>query len=345
MPASEPVEELRDRIEGLGQDEYPFLDDEYSSGTRVPCTDFIPFIAERLKESDLFSIKKLMREVLRANPGLGAGPSWIDKHVEAISQISFARYLGDLPKDVLYELQALFIIASKGGGGRQFWITEDTPQLIAWILCPFLPEWSDQMFELRRRANTFIEGMRQDASYWEEYPLYGEDDEKVGPIGEDEISSEIATLTPAARMHLLYAVSRLAPGDIWHERGGGVLSDLTTYEIRSMGINIPDTAQEIESTGLLVASDEEEAFMHFMTKDEMIEACEETGTDYRKSWRKAEILNELTDHSPEHLKAEMEERGVVTLNPSAEERLLELSRYADNLSTPCELLCFAPPIV
>ena len=151
---------------------------------------------------------------------------------------------------------------------------------------------------------------------------------------------KVRDLSPAARMQLFYAVSRLRPGTIWHGRGGNSISDLTNYAIRSFGINIPKTSAEILDTGLLTSSREPRALLYQRTKEELIKACETTGTHFRKSWRKAEILETLKSDAPGYVKTELEQLDLVILNPEYADQLLALADYAERLVASFKLLCF-----
>jgi len=166
-------------------------------------------------------------------------------------------------------------------------------------------------------------------------------DVQVEPPADNEAMARARVLSRPARLHFMYALSRLTPGDIWHERGGNVLSDLTTYKLRENHLDASKTTPELLSTGLFEYSTGREAYMHFLLKDDLIIGCEKTGTEYAKSWRKAEILDALQSNASGYLASVMEEKGVVTLSLEYEDELIELTRYAEKLVKPCRLLWFA----
>lgn len=126
------LDALRHEARQYGHSNYPFLSKDYSPNSRVPSIDLTPFIADRLNSNDIDSVIVLMREVLSANPGIGIGPEWIDKEIKEIINIDFANYLKFYKPEHYNLLKAMWIIASKGGGGREFWLTEDIPRLFAW---------------------------------------------------------------------------------------------------------------------------------------------------------------------------------------------------------------------
>jgi hypothetical protein len=263
--------------------------------------------------------------------GVGPKPIWIDARVEDAAKLDFGRYVRFRDNSAYRRLKALFIVAEKGGGKREFWIKDEIPRLFSWCLCAFQPTWREATVELLYRGNTFINEKAEGFGFWADYPHFKQEDLQIPDISTNEVMVEVRGLSPAACMQLLYAVSRLRPGEIWQERGGNTISDLTNYAIRSFGINIPKTSAEILDTGLLTSSREPRALLYQRTKEELIKACETTGTHFRKSWRKAEILEALESDAPGYVKTELEQLDLVILNPEYEDQLLALADYAEKL--------------
>jgi hypothetical protein len=269
---------------------------------------------------------------------VGIGPGDFPRQrVEDIAKIDFGRYVRFADKKAYYQLKALFMV---GGWKREFWIKDEIPQLFAWCLCAFRPVWRETIFELLDRGNAFIDERAKKGSFWNDYPHFKNEDLQIPAPSPDEVMDKVCDLSPAARMQLFYAVSRLRPGEIWHERGGNSISDLTNYAIRSFGIHIPETSAAIRDTGLLARSTQPQSLMHRMTKKDLIKACEETGAHFRKSWRKAKILEALESDAPEYLKTKLDQLELVMLNPKYENRLLALADYAEKLVAPFKVLCF-----
>ncbi len=335
------LQEFREQIAGRGNPQYPFLDADYSPSSRVPCSDFVPFIADRLKARDLPAIKRVMRGVLEANPGVGLGPSWIDARIDSVSEIEFRSFVGFEDEDAHWQLKALFIVAEKSGGGREFWLTEAVPQLFASALCAYRPVWREPIHELSRRANAFIRKMRKEGvTYWEDYPLFQKGDVAVQRATDDEVKAKVRAMSPAARLHLLYAVFRLRPTEAGKRRRAADLARLTDYAIRSFGIYVRDTEREIRDSGLVVQSKDSSALLDSMTKKDLVAACEEAGVEFQKSWRKAKLLDALLSGAPGYAAKKMENVRAAVLNPEYEGELLALHDYAERLAMPFKVLCF-----
>lgn len=265
----------------------------------------------------------------------------IDKLESATSpyQTDFSPYFDEPSQELLRELD-LEIGNPESRYGRSAF-TGEPPKFLAWLIASYRPQWSDQMSTLIERANSFLRKKSREHESWKEASRFSEDTLDIDPPHDGDVLSQARSLSRPARLHFMYALSRLTPGDIWHERGGNVLSDLTTYKLRQRGLDVEATTGEILSTGLLDYAENRDACMHFHLKDDLIAACEATGTDHSKSWRKDEILDALLENASAYLKSSLQEKGVVTLSDDFEQQLIELDEYADRLVRPCQLLFFA----
>src|SRR5699024_6072679 len=322
------IKELQNEIDDLGHAEYPFLSNNYSPNSRVPATDFIPFIKYRIINNDYQSIIQLMRNILASNAGVGARPEWIDDEIDEVKNSNVESYVDFDDKDVYAELSSLFIIASKSGGDRPFWLTKDIPKHFSWILGPYFPKWKNIMHDLADKANEFIDEKGKDLPYWEDYPKlkvnFG-----IEPLTLNKTVEKVRSLSPAARLQLFFAVS--------HE--GGSLPTLANYPIRSMGINVNETSEEIINSKLLVQSYDPQMMLR-ESKRSLLEICEDQQIDYRKSWSKGKLVNALGKERSEFVKVHLENNDVVTINTDYKSDLLALFEYVENLTDSFKALCF-----
>ncbi len=325
------VDQFLSSIKGVGHPEYPILDSQYSLSSRVPCTDLVPFISERIIEGDINSIKKIMRAVIEGNPGLGIGPGWIDENIETILRIPFENYVSFASARGLPELKAFFIVSSKSsGGGREFMVTVEIPRLISWACIAHQPLWSTSLQSLAERANAWIAKMAEDIPYWQEYEKF--DVKKIPNTSiEAEIRDVIIALTPAARLQLIYAI----------ERGGGALSNLTNYSIRSLGINVEQTSRELLESELVIPSYSSEAVESAHSKQELIELCESRGASYRKSWKKEKLVKVLAESDPAVLEKIAKTKNLISPNYQHYPVLSNIVRIGDEHQIGFKLLCFA----
>lgn len=332
-PQPEPIGRLLEAVKGLGHPEFPLLHKTYSPASRIPCADFSPFIIDRLRSGDLASISQLMRGILAANPGLGIGPEWIDGVIKDVVGTDFHEYVTfDTPETEL-ELKALFIIMGKEGGGREFFIADDSKAgLFSLALSSQRPVWRESMGALRDKANHFIREMAKDIPLWKDYPRFRSNCFRVDPPPVSSALIMIRKLSIAARIHLL---------DFARFRVSGSLPKSTTYAVRSLGLNPEETAREIVDSGLCVPTHEDAFLLRVWNRNDLIQACVKTGAEYRKSWKKEELFGVLRAKAPELIREALERENPVMLNPQFKAEICSLEECSRRLEDAFKLICFA----
>lgn len=317
-------------IEGVGHPEYPILDKKYCPASRVPCTDLVPLISKLIAMGDAAGIKKVMRSVIEANPGLGAGSSGIDKKIDRLLSIRFEDFLSFESPSGLSELKAMFIVALKDGGGREFLIKEEIPRLMSWACIAHHPLWTDQLQILSKKANSWLSLMAKEAPFWVEYEMFDVRELPKSSV-EKQVGLEILKLSPAARLQLFNTIVR----------GSGSIMSRTTYPIRSLGINVENTSEEIINSGLVVYSSSKEVIKPELSKDELQQLCEANGIDVRKSWNKEMLVDALSHKAPECLEQVAKSKGLVAVNYEAYPNLSDVADIAEKHLIGFKLLCFS----
>ena len=216
-----------------------------------------------------------MRSVIEGNPGLGIGVDWIDESIDDVLAIPLENYISFASKHAFSELKALFIVASKDGGGREFLITSEVPRLIAWSCIAHQPSWTTDLFRLAKEANSWILKMAENTPYWREHGRFTLEEIPKGII-DPFLQERIGDLTPAARLQLFYAI----------QRNGGSLPNLTNYQICSLGINVENTSKELIDSGLILSSFSTATVESAFSKKELMEVCDRHEINYAKSWKK-----------------------------------------------------------
>lgn len=328
--AHSPLDSFRQRASKTGNPDYPFLSKDYSPSSRVPSTDLTPFIVDRIRQRDERSIVHLLHEVLSANPGLGTGPEWIDAEIRQIMALRFEEYMAFADGHCYDEVRALWIVASKSGGGREFWITDETPQLFSWALCCHLPEFTPSIVTLAEKANRFMAKMAKDTPYWKDYPRLKKNNILIPPLAESELLRGLRQLSISARLHFFHAASI----------GGGSLPRLTTYPIRSFGISVDETSTQLEQINLFLLSTEPESLSKSLTKQELLEACAAANVEVRKSWNKDKVAQILRDNNPDYFNELASNMHVVKINPLYDLEIKAMTAYADSLVPAFKALCY-----
>lgn len=324
-----PLQELQAQIQGKGRPEYPFLSREYSPSSRVPCVDFTPFVIERLRAGDVRSIGQLMRRIIEANPGLGFGSGWIETEVEQVLRAPLERYLHLPDPDAYHQLRAMWIIASKGGGGRQYWLTDELPRYFAQAISPFEMELPSAIEELRKRANRFIREMRKDASYWLDFPPFKASELIIPPLPAGECVARVRRLSIGARLHLFRIV----------EVGGGRLPQLTGFILRDLGLYAPDSTREIMESGLVISSQAPGLLKNSFEKTELLTACDQAGVICRKTWNKEKQIQALLS-APAYVGQFIADAMLASVNPKYGDCLQALLARAQQVEPVFKVLCF-----
>lgn len=327
-----PLDLFWSKVAHLSNTEYRFLHPTYSPSSRVPCADFTPFIIDQLRNSDVASIRQLMRTVIAGNPGLGIGPEWIDQSVDELSNLDFGRYCHSGNPDFYLELKALFILGDKEGGGREFWLADGKPLLFALALCCHDIRWVEGLEQLREKANRFIRTMRKDTPFWDDYPLFRASSiELTSAMVSQMVLTPLAGLPPLSRLHLLS----------FAERGSASLMQATTYKMRSLGLNPLETAPILLASGFCELAADLEAVADVFSKNDLISALDERAIPYRKSWKKLQLLEALGSQAPDFIAHVAEREKIVRIKPVLSAELRSLSTYAHAMQEHIKLLCFA----
>jgi hypothetical protein len=332
VPTEAPLNLLWQKVGHLSHPEHRFLHPTYSPSSRVPCADFTPFIAQRLRNHDVASIRQLMRCVIAGNPGLGIGPEWIDKSVDEIAVLDLTRYCEVDSPDFALELKSLFILGAKEGGGREFWLADEKPLLFSLALCCHDIRWLEGVDQLREKANRFIQRMRKDTPFWEDYPLFRPSEIEF-PGNATDTASILLELPVLSRIQLLSFV----------ERGAAPLMQATSYKMRNLGINPLETAPSLLASGLCELTADLEAVADVFSKSELVSVMDEKAVPYRKSWKKQQMLEVLATHAPDVIAQVAEREKTARIRTEYLPGLRSLSQFAYAMQENIKLLCFAGP--
>ncbi len=314
--------------------DFAFLHSDYSPGSRVPCMDFTPFLVDCINRGDHQSIGGLMVELVSGNPGLGGGPDWAVRDAIGVLGIPFERYVTSPDARVFSEIRALFALATKGGGGREFWVTDEKASLFSWALACHPIEWLPAMVELRDKANSFIREMRKDTPYWVDFPLFEDSAWGVPSIVATATDEYFNALPIGARIHLLSLVQP--------KKGGrDSLLKGTTFAMRDLGVNPRQTADLLLGSGFCSSVIEASALESVWTKDELISVLSVSGVDFRKSWNKARMLEELQKAAPESVQQACEQHRTAAVKPEYLGYLQERLNHANQAAKAVSLLFYA----
>lgn len=323
--------DLQEKVKQIGHSKHPFLHREYSPFSRIPCTDFSSFIIGWLKAKDYISVSMLMQSIIEANPGIGTDGEWITDQVMEVVRADFTRYLIFEEQDVYDQLKAMWIIASKDGGGREFWTIGDMPKFFSQALSPFKLTIKPTFDGLRKKANKFIRKMRKEVPYsvWEDIKTFVESDLTIPQLEVNESLSKVRNLSIGARLLLFYAVSQC----------GGPLPKLA-YIVKDFGIYPPEASSELIASELVVPCCDHSLIKDYLSKEELISFCIKTGVTYKKSWNKDRIIMSISQSKDDSLTCLANEYMLVVPNSIYSNSLNSLLSRSEKLEPLFKILCF-----
>ncbi|MBT4295541.1 MAG: hypothetical protein HOD43_07010 [Candidatus Marinimicrobia bacterium] len=328
----ESLESFMSSIKGLGYKKYPLLSKRYSPNSRIPCTDLIPFIADRIMVGDKISILKVMCAVIDGVHGVDDEDTlqWMYASIEEVFSMPFEKYVTFESPLALAELMAYFIVIEKGGSHRAFAINDGIPGLIAWANVVHQPVWSNNLESLADKANSWVDGLFDkigSRGYFDVFKIESIPTEKI----DSALQAKLVTVSPAARLHLFYTLGRK----------GGALPEFTNFQIRSLGINVKQTSKELTDSGLVLFASSPDEIKSAITKKRLLKLCESNKVHYRKTWPKDKLVNALADRHPGIIKKIAKSESIGKPNYSAYPGLKDVRDIADKHLLAYKLLCFA----
>ncbi len=319
-------------IRGIGHTEYPFLDQIYSPGSRIPCKDFSCFIAGCLRIGDIQSVIRLFCCLISGNPGIGIGADWASDAVQEINNIPLKDYVEAVKPHAIYELKALFILSGLGGGPRNFNITHGIPTHIAQALSCYEFNWLEPIREMRETVNRFIRKMRKDTPFWKEYPLIKTKVAINHPFPQSELAGLLENMSPTVRA-LVFCFG---------EEYRWSISKSISYGERKFGINAKEAYAEIDSTDLcLHKASEPSLLLKAWEKEDFIKQFNELGIELKSSWTKTRLLEELQKNKPELIENYVRQESAVCINSKYINDMAALRTYAKFLEDNIKALFFA----
>lgn len=324
-------ESLTRRALAFSHPEYPWLSKVYSASSRIPCFDLSQVFVPLLENHDIPVIKRIMRAVLQANPGFGTDACWIDREIDKIDDIDFHKFVEFFDPIAFLELKAYFIIRSKDGGGREFWLADETPWHLAHAFAVHKPTSKILLDNLRVKANRFLKEMKVDTAFWKDYPYFSSFSATQQWSGSEEILVKIKKLPPGARMQLGY----------FCRRGLGTASQTSNYELRKFGLDIEAGVLALREQNLIAVARDAGQYLKSIPKSEMLAIATEKNIALKTSMNKAEIAKVLISSDAELENRLMNYDPVFTLHSAWATEIEKYFSYAEAQVALFALLAFA----
>ena len=320
--------DLRRAVRGKGHPAFPILSPIYSPGSRVPCTDFTPWIVDALSDGDTGAVRELVATLVAGNPGLGDGREWTAALVEDVLQSPFERYVVFSESRAYTELRAMLILYGlDGGGDKGFSLSTGRGRELASLIACHCPIWSAEIVDLSVRANAFIRRMRRDTPFWRDYPLF----EALPSVerAQAPIDLVLRRLSPVARLDLFLAVGERAVKTSRFGSGG------------PFGHDTGFSREQLEREGLLTLVRDDDVVKNLWGKEELLDICRREGIAVKSSWKKETIARTLAEGRPELVEARLRTEAPVAVPPDVCNQVSIVRHHAHQIERHCSVLLLA----
>ncbi len=305
-------------VNGEGHPDFPCLSRTHNPSSCVPCTDFSPWLAERVRQGDAGGVGEYLWRVRQANPGAGTSEEEFRRRFRLLAEaLMTAPLTGSLrPIDATgaLELRVALVLLAAHEGFSGFIMTGDPPEFVAAALAPNAFELTGATVLMEAR-NSFVERMAREMSYWATWPaLQGGSLRSMAPPATPDLQ---AILAPLRRLPLV--VRAHAVDALQHFSVSGAaprtLASLSRYEVRKRGLDLDESVRLIRACGLVVPATDLAAWLSGWTRRDLLGFLAQCGLGPRNSWSKERLSEVAQRECHELLTRRMVESGAVQLAP------------------------------
>jgi hypothetical protein len=319
---------------GRGHKDFPCLSRTHNPSSCVPCTDFSPWLRERIRRDEVDGIGEYLWRVRRTNPDGGgtaelAQQKYLDLAV-AILGAPLERHLDRGTEEGYLDLRVALVMLAAHESLSGFIMAGESADFLAAVMAPHsfsLVDWS----ELLERRNSFVFEMAREMDYWACWT----------PLAPDSIGSPIPPRDTAFQA-LLGVLSRLPLGTRAHAVDAlrhiaadpcapRSLGSLCRYETRRSGLDVADSSRLILDSGLVIPASDISAWLHGWTRRDLLTFLAKAGVRAPKSWSKERLAEVAMADCAAAIRSRMEESGAVELAPAHAEAAGRLGTYIDDV--------------
>jgi hypothetical protein len=303
---------------GLGHPDFPCLSRAHNPSSCVPCTDFSPWLLERVRRGDVDAAGEYLWRVREANPGVGGSEEDFRRRYRdlaaSVLEAPLETQLQGGREEAYRDLRAALILLAAHEGFSGFIMTGEAADFLAAAISPhsFTLTGAERLIELR---NNFVARMASEMSYWSTWPpLTAESLHSIVPPQDRDVAAVLALLRPlplGVRAHAADVLRHL----VADPRTPRTLASLSRYETRKRGLDVTESTRLIMDTGLVVAATELQGWLSGWTRRDLLGFLAHCGVRPRNSWSKERLAEVAESECADMLRQRMGESGVVELNP------------------------------
>ena len=331
--ASPPaVSDLLAFAAGQGHPDYPCLSRTHAPPSCVPCVDFSPWLAERVRRRDTDALGEYLFRLREANPGVSEPPERLRAHYGAMAQAILTAPIersltgGDEP--AYLEMRVALVLLAVHEGFSGFIMTGEAADFLAAVMAPHGLQLQDGGSLIASR-NAFVRDMGQEMSYWAAWPIL-EPDGLSGltpPVDPslDGLLAALRTLPLGARAHAVDAIRHLSA----HPHVPKTLASLSRYETRKRGLEVTESSRLILASGIAVPACDNDDWLGTWTRRDLLGFLAQSGVEARNSWGKERLAEVAAAECTDLLRQRMAEANVVELAAEYAEGATLLRAYVE----------------
>jgi hypothetical protein len=311
-----PAADLLAFAAGQGHPEFPCLSRTHAPASCVPCADFSPWLAERVRRGDEEAVGEYLWRLREANPGLGEPPDRLRIHYRYLAHRILTAPLdhhlagGDAAAYLDLRIALLLLAVHEGFSG--FIMTGEAADFMAAVMAPHPLELRDPATLVSAR-NEFVREMGREMSYWAAWPLLAPDG--LPPLAPPDdhrlrrLLDALLTLPLGSRAHAVDSIRHLSA----HPHVPKTLASLSRYETRKRGLDVTESSRLILETGIAVPSTDIGAWLGTWTRRDLLGVLAQFGVGARNSWGKERLAEVARTECAEQLRQRMVDAGVIEL--------------------------------
>ena len=319
---------------GKGHREFPCLSRTENPSSCIPCSDFSPWLRERIRREDVDGLGEYLWRVRRAFPGIGGTADQVHlRYIElarAILAVPLDRYLARGSEEAYTDLRVALIMLSAHESFSGFIMAGEAADFLAGVMAPHSFSLADG-HELLHQRNAFVLEMSGSMDYWALWsPLPA--DAIRSPLPPLDTSfqtllSALATLPLGARAHAVDALRHLSADP----RTPRSLASLCRHEARRHGVDCVESSQLIMETGLVIPAADMRTWLKGCTRRDLLKLLADAGYRAPKSWSKERLTEVAIAERADAVRERMAESGAVELAPAHAEAAHRLRGYLEDV--------------
>jgi hypothetical protein len=301
---------------GQGHPDFPCLSRTHAPPSCVPCVDFSPWLAERVRRRDADALGEYLFRLREANPGVGEPPEGLRSRYVSLARTvltaSIERCLAGGDETGYLDLRVALILLAVHEGFSGFIMTGEAADFVAAVMAPHRLELreGEPLVEAR---NGFVRDMGREMSYWAAWPML--DADSLPPLSPPDDPSlgrlldALRTLPLGARAHAVDAIRHISA----HPHVPKTLASLSRYETRKRGLEVAESSRLILASGIAIPATDIGGWLGTWTRRDLLGFLAQSGVEARNSWGKERLAEVAASECADLLRQRMADANVVEL--------------------------------